>query len=96
MLTKYGMSNAQVLQAATVNGAALLGEEQVFGALATRLRADMIVVDGDPLQDLRALLHVDLVIKSGQKMAMSNPRISSPSQRQENPQKERSSRQANG
>lgn len=70
MLTKYGMSNAQALQAATVNGAALLGEEQVFGALASGLRADMIVVDGDPLQDLGALLHVDLVIKSGQKMAI--------------------------
>ena len=71
MLTKYGMSNAQVLQAATVNGAALLGEEKIFGASAPGLRADMIVVNGDPLQDLGALLHVDLVIKSAQQMAIA-------------------------
>ncbi len=70
MLTKFGMSNAQALQAATVRGAELLGEEKIFGSLSQGLRADMIVVNGDPLQDLGALLHIDLVIKSGQKMAI--------------------------
>jgi len=70
MLTKYGMSNAQALQAATVRGAELLGEDKIFGSLSQGLRADMIVVNGDPLQDLGALLHIDLVIKSGQKMAI--------------------------
>lgn len=68
MLTKFGMSNSEALKAATVTGAALLGEEKVFGSLASGLRADMIVVNGDPLQDISALLNVELVIKSGQKV----------------------------
>ena len=71
MLKRFGMTNAQALQAATVNGAALLGEEKVFGAVVPGLRADLIVVDGDPLDDLNALLHVDLVIKSGKEMTLA-------------------------
>jgi imidazolonepropionase-like amidohydrolase len=68
MLTRFCMTNAQALHAATVNGAALLGEEKVFGAIAPGLRADLIVVNGDPLHDLAALLLVDMVIKNGKKM----------------------------
>lgn len=65
MLVKYGMSNAQALQAATVVGADVLGEGKVFGAIATGLRADMIAVQGNPLHNLDALSQVTMVIKSG-------------------------------
>lgn len=70
MLTRYGMTNAQVLHAATYNGAAILGEEHEFGAIVPGLRADLIVVDGNPLQDLDALLNIRLVMKSGIEMPL--------------------------
>ena len=49
MLVKYGMSNAQALQAATVVGADVLGLGKLFGAIAPGLRADLITVQGNPL-----------------------------------------------
>lgn len=70
MLTRYGMSNAQALHAATHNGAAILGEENEFGTITPGKRADLIVVDGNPLQDLDTLLNIDLVIKGGQEMTI--------------------------
>lgn len=70
MLTRYGMSNAQALQAATVTGAAILGEESVFGAIAPGMRADLIAMEGNPLQDLDALLNISLVIKSGKEIRL--------------------------
>ena len=63
MLTQYGMSNAQALHAATYNGAAILGKENEFGTIAPGMRADLIVVDGNPVNDLACLLNIVLVIK---------------------------------
>lgn len=65
MLTRFGMTNAQALQAATVNGAGLLGKADTFGAIAPGLRADLIAVQGNPLEDIDCLLNVDFVMKQG-------------------------------
>ncbi len=66
MLVKYGMTNAQVLKAATVVGAELIGEQDNFGAIAPGMRADLIAINGNPLADLDVLLDVLLVFKSGE------------------------------
>ena len=59
------MKRSEALRAATATGAALLGEEKKFGALAPGMKADLIAVDGDPLQNIRILLNIALVMKHG-------------------------------
>lgn len=54
---KAGLPNAAILEAATANGAKWLKMESDFGTVAPGRRADLIVVDGDPLKDL-SLIHI--------------------------------------
>lgn len=61
-----GMTPEQALRSATVNGAALLGLEKELGAVAPGFTADLIAVEGDPLQDVQAASRrVAWVMKDG-------------------------------
>ncbi|MEP7383977.1 MAG: amidohydrolase family protein [Gemmatimonadota bacterium] len=60
-----GMSNAQVLQAATRNAARLIGQHSRVGVIAPGRFADIIAVEGDPLTRLEALEHVTFVMANG-------------------------------
>lgn len=60
-----GMTAAQVLQAATINDARLLGMEGRLGVIKAGAMADLIAVDGDPEQDFTAINRVKFVMKSG-------------------------------
>lgn len=63
---KAGMTPEQALQAATTNGAALLGKEKELGAIASGYFADLIAVSGDPLRDIDAVISgVKWVMKDG-------------------------------
>ena len=63
---KAGMTPAQAIAAATVNGAALLGREKDLGALAPGCYADIVAVEGDPLADIGAVTGgVRWVMKGG-------------------------------
>jgi imidazolonepropionase-like amidohydrolase len=65
LMVKYGMTPLAALQAGTVNGAKLLGWQGQIGAVKTGYLADVIAVDGDPLQDIGALQKVAFVMKGG-------------------------------
>jgi imidazolonepropionase-like amidohydrolase len=65
LMVKYGMKPLDVLQAGLVNGARVLGWEGQIGALKPGYFADVIAVDGDPLQDIAALKRVSFVMKGG-------------------------------
>jgi len=66
-LVKAGMTPEQALQAATVNGAELIGMEQSLGALQPGFLADIVAVEGDPLADIEvAIRNVRWVMKAGQ------------------------------
>ncbi|MDF7815085.1 amidohydrolase family protein [Hymenobacter sp. YC55] len=60
-----GLPLNEILQAATWNGAQLLGEPRL-GRLQAGAWADLIAVKGNPLEDLSALEKVVLVLKNGQ------------------------------
>jgi len=53
MLVQGGMTNMQALRAATINGAVYLGMEQEIGSLKEGKLADLIVLDKNPLEDIR-------------------------------------------
>lgn len=61
-----GMSPAEALRTATVNGAMLLGEGDSLGRLRPGYAADIVGVRGDPLADIRAVVDgVAWVMKDG-------------------------------
>lgn len=63
---KYvGVSNSFALYTATLNSAKLAGIGAVTGSIETGKCADMIVTRDNPLEDLRALRNVDMVIARG-------------------------------
>jgi imidazolonepropionase-like amidohydrolase len=63
---KAGMTPAQALDAATRQGAALLGMEKSLGAVAPDCFADIVAVDGDPLTNVDSVVHgVRWVMKGG-------------------------------
>lgn len=63
---KYvGVSNAFALYTATKHSAEMAGIDDITGSIEKGKFADMIVTSQNPLEDLRALRHVDMVIANG-------------------------------
>jgi imidazolonepropionase-like amidohydrolase len=66
LMVRYGMDPMQAIVAGTSNAAALLRRDRWVGSLEPGKLADLIVVDGNPLDDITALQHrVRLVMKGG-------------------------------
>jgi imidazolonepropionase-like amidohydrolase len=63
------MPSAEILRSATVVNAELIGKPGVLGVIAPGAMADLIVVDGDPLQDPTLLQgqgeHLRIIMKAG-------------------------------
>ncbi len=55
MHQEAGFHPLQVLRHASYNGAKLLGKEQKFGRIMPGMQADMLLVQGNPLQNLKLL-----------------------------------------
>lgn len=58
-----GLTPAQALQVATRNGARYSRVENELGSITPGKKADLILVDGDPVKDIRALRNVATVLK---------------------------------
>jgi imidazolonepropionase-like amidohydrolase len=65
LLVAGGMPAMEAIQAATTVAAEVLGEQAQLGQVTEGYRADIIAVDGDPLQDIRLLENVGFVMKDG-------------------------------
>jgi imidazolonepropionase-like amidohydrolase len=68
-VTLFGFSPAEALVAATNHGGAMMGRGHELGQLRAGWLADLIVVDGDPLEDIAVVQdreRINLVMKDGQ------------------------------
>jgi imidazolonepropionase-like amidohydrolase len=65
-----GMSNWQILIASTINGAKILDKEEEFGSIAVGKKANLILLNASPIDDLKNLTKIDKVINKG---AVFNP-----------------------
>jgi imidazolonepropionase-like amidohydrolase len=69
LLTQYGLSPAEALMATTRVAAEAIGIQDCAGTLAPGQWADLILVQGNPLDDIRVLQsaeHITCVLKAGQ------------------------------
>ena len=62
---RLGMTPLQAIQTATLNASDLLGWSTKIGTIEPGKFADLIAVDGDPLQDVTTLEQVKFVMKGG-------------------------------
>ena len=65
LMVEHGMSESDVLVAATINAADLLDMSDSIGTIEAGKSADIIAVDASPLENIDELLDVDFVMKSG-------------------------------
>ena len=65
MLVSAGLTPLQALQAATLTNAELLRLDKQVGVVENGFEADLLVVDGNPLDNIRTLLDPVLVISNG-------------------------------
>lgn len=65
-MVKYGMSPQQAIDSATLEAAALMGWTDRIGSIEPGKFADIIAVEGNPLEDITQLEEVKFVMKGGQ------------------------------
>ena len=65
-MTEAGMSPMDAIKTATMGSASLLKIDDQLGSLEKGKLADIIAVDGNPLNDIKVMEKVSLVMKNGQ------------------------------
>lgn len=65
MLTQGGMSNFEALRAATIDGADYLGLSKSLGSLEPGKKADLVVLNSNPLENIRATIDTRYVMVDG-------------------------------
>ena len=66
LMVEAGMTPVEVLRSATVIPAYMMGIEHLVGTIEVGKRADLIVVRGNPLEDIAALRDIEWVMKDGE------------------------------
>jgi imidazolonepropionase-like amidohydrolase len=66
LLVNYGMTRAEAIKAATITGAVLMGKADTLGQVKPGYLADLIAVEGNPLEDLAALRRAHFVMLNGE------------------------------
>ena len=65
LMAEAGLSPLQILTAATINGAKVTGWQKKLGTIEAGKLADMVILNSDPLLDIRNTSDIHLVIKDG-------------------------------
>lgn len=71
-LNSCGISNKDILRAATITGADIIGQKGRLGTIRKGAEADLVVMDSDPLEDINALKTIRQTITSGKYAYRSN------------------------
>ena len=64
-MTRAGLSPLQAIQAATLNAAKFLGRGGTQGTIEVSKRADLVLLDADPLVDIRHTRRIAAVVLRG-------------------------------
>lgn len=60
-----GMSHWQILEASTINGAKVLRKENEFGSVTKGKKANLVLLEADPIEDLENITKIYRVINKG-------------------------------
>lgn len=69
MVENLGMTPAQALKTATLNPAKFFRMDDKLGTIKVQNYADMVLLDSDPLKDIRNTQHINAVILNGKYMS---------------------------
>lgn len=64
-MKKSGMSNWEIIEASTINGAKILGRQHEFGSVKKGKAADLVLLDANPIDDLENLTKIHRVFRLG-------------------------------
>jgi hypothetical protein len=70
-LVDAGLSPLQALQAATLNPARIMNRERDFGGVTVGGLADLVLLDANPLDDIRNAERIDAVVVAGRLLGKS-------------------------
>lgn len=65
-LVKYGLSPREALEASVINGPEYFGMEDQFGAVQAGKKANFLLLNENPLEDIQATLSIESVVINGQ------------------------------
>jgi imidazolonepropionase-like amidohydrolase len=65
LMVQYGMKPIEAIRAGTIEAARVLGWEDRIGVLKPGYLADVVAVDGNPVEDITAMQRVGFVMKGG-------------------------------
>ncbi len=65
LMNDAGLTPAEALRAATINAARMIGREKDMGSVEQGKLADMVILDSNPLADIRNVRSIHRVIKGG-------------------------------
>jgi hypothetical protein len=72
ILTEAGLSPLQAIQAATINPARLLGREKTQGSIAAGKRADLVLLEADPVAEIVNTRRIAAVVVRGRLLSKTD------------------------
>ncbi|CAL2101388.1 Amidohydrolase [Tenacibaculum sp. 190130A14a] len=64
-MKKSGLSNIDIIKASTINGAKVLGKENMLGSITKNKLADLVLLNNNPIENLEALKNISHIVKAG-------------------------------
>ncbi len=65
LLVEAGLEPLDALRTATINAARMIGREEEWGSIGVGKLADLVILDANPLEDIRAIRSIYRVLKDG-------------------------------
>lgn len=65
LLVEAGFSFSQAVKVCSLNAAEYLGRDKEIGSIEIGKRADLVLINGDPLKDIKAVRNTETVFKNG-------------------------------